>query len=100
MILAHLLQTSIPWNSSQVRLRMIVPNQQAEQGAFENLSKIVSRIRTNFSPEIIVANGRSFPEILRYGAASEKLFHVLSRPVARADSCMPMALSRRRMFFK
>ncbi|NND71793.1 MAG: Na-K-Cl cotransporter [Rhodothermales bacterium] len=81
MILAHLLQTSIPWNSSQVRLRMIVPNQQAEQGAYENLSQIVSRIRTNFTPEIIVSNGRTFPEILQqYSSAADLVMLGMATP--------------------
>ncbi len=81
MILAHLMQTSLSWQASQVRLRMVVPNTHAEAGALENLKKIVSQIRTDFTPEIIVANGRPFHEILeQYSSAADLVMLGLAPP--------------------
>lgn len=73
MILAHLMQTSLSWQSSQVRLRMVVPNSKAEAGALENLKQIVSHIRTDFTPEVIVSNGRQFHEILEQHSSAADL---------------------------
>ena len=73
MILAYLLQTSIPWRRAEVRLKMVVPDETAAVQARQNLTSLVQRIRTNAIPEVLVAGGRSFPEILDESSADADL---------------------------
>lgn len=65
MILSYLLNTSIQWRGAEVRLKMVVPDETAATQVRRNLTTLIQRIRTNAIPEVIVAAGRSFPEILR-----------------------------------
>jgi hypothetical protein len=44
---------------------MVVPNESAAPAALENLKAIIRQSRTDAIPEVIVAEGRSFWEILR-----------------------------------
>ncbi|MFB3132325.1 MAG: Na-K-Cl cotransporter, partial [Rhodothermales bacterium] len=65
MILAYLLQTSLSWRGVAVWLRMVVPTESAAEGARANVSRIIDETRTGASLDVIVANGRSFDQILR-----------------------------------
>ncbi|MEX0893075.1 MAG: amino acid permease [Gemmatimonadota bacterium] len=73
MILAYLLHTSIRWRQAEVRLKMVVPDEAAAARAHRNLTTLAQRIRTNAIPEVLVANGRSFPEILNESSADADL---------------------------
>ncbi|MGA7305113.1 MAG: Na-K-Cl cotransporter, partial [Rhodothermales bacterium] len=65
LILSYLLRTSIEWRGAVVRIKMVVPNESAAPAALENLKAIIRQSRTDAIPEVIVAEGRSFWEILR-----------------------------------
>lgn len=65
LILAYLLQTSLSWRGSRVRVKMIVPSADAAEGAAANLSELVDETRTGADTEVLVSDGRPFPEILR-----------------------------------
>lgn len=64
MILAYLLQSSRTWWDTEVRIKMVVNDEQAAEGATKNLLRIVDKIRTGAKPEVLVSKGRSFNEIL------------------------------------
>lgn len=64
MILAYLLKTSISWRSAEIRVKMVVPDAEAEQPAYENLSNLVKKVRTDAVAEVLVMNGQTFDEIL------------------------------------
>ncbi len=64
MILAYLLKTSMAWRGAEIRVKMVVPDAEAEQPAKENLSNLVKKVRTDAVAEVLVMNGRSFDEIL------------------------------------
>jgi hypothetical protein len=64
MILSYLLRTSLSWRSAEVRVKMVVPDESAAAEAYQNLDHILDRIRTGAVPEVLVAGGRSFDEIL------------------------------------
>jgi len=65
MILAYLLQTSLSWRGVAVWLRMVVPTESAAEGVRANITRIIDATRTGASLDVIVANGRSFDQILR-----------------------------------
>ncbi len=63
-IIAYLLSSSIPWRGADVWIKMVVPNEAAARIARPRLSALLERTRTGARPEIIVAGGRSFEQIL------------------------------------
>ncbi|MEX2466082.1 MAG: Na-K-Cl cotransporter, partial [Gemmatimonadota bacterium] len=73
MILAYLLGTSIQWRQAEVRLKMVVPDEAAAVQARRNLVTIIQRIRTNAVPEVLVAAGRPFGEILTESSSDADL---------------------------
>lgn len=73
ILLGYLLQSSRNWYGAEVRLKMVVENEKAEEDAKQNLVRIVEKIRTGAKPEIIVANGRSFNEILHQSSKDADL---------------------------
>ena len=64
MILGYLLSTSHHWNNARVRLKMVVPTQQAAVEAEQNLKVIIEQTRTLATPHVSVSDGRSFDQIL------------------------------------
>jgi hypothetical protein len=64
LILAYLIETSIDWRGAVVRINMVVPNEQAAPAARENLDSFISQSRTGAVPNVIVADGRPFEQIL------------------------------------
>lgn len=64
MILAYLLQTSLTWPSADVRVRMVVSNQEAAESAMEYLNGIIERIRIRATADVIFDDGRDFYDIL------------------------------------
>ncbi len=68
-VLAYLLQASLAWRDVRVRLRMVVPNEEAAREARPNLEGIVEGMRTGSEPDVIVAQGRDLHTIMRQESA-------------------------------
>ncbi|MDB9525719.1 amino acid permease [Oscillatoria sp. CS-180] len=64
LILAYLLRTSWDWRGAEICLKLVVPDQAAAASAEENLMGLTASLRIGAVPQVIVANGRSFDEIL------------------------------------
>jgi len=64
IVLAYLLQNSLDWRGASITLKMVVPNDTAAKDAEKNLSQVVESLRIDLDKQIIVANGRSFWEII------------------------------------
>lgn len=73
MILAYLLQSSLPWWNAEVNIKMVVKNEKGAEAAQRNLTDIISKIRTGANPEVLVANGRSFSQILHDSSSDADL---------------------------
>ncbi|MEJ2539221.1 MAG: Na-K-Cl cotransporter [Gemmatimonadota bacterium] len=73
MILAYLLRTSIPWRNARVRLKMVAPNPEAARSAMRNLEALVADTRMGLHPEVLVAQGRPFHDILAESASDADL---------------------------
>ena len=73
LILSYLLQTSLRWRGSRVRVKMVVPTKDAAYGAQANISALLAATRINADTEILVADGRSFPDILRQSSTDTDL---------------------------
>ncbi len=64
MILAHLLKSSHRWFHATLRIKMVVKDEQGAVKAQQNLNHIISTIRISGEPEVILARGRNFRDIL------------------------------------
>jgi hypothetical protein len=64
LILAYLLQSGLKWQGATVRLKMVVPDDEAAVEAMKNLQSMAARTRTGAEPYVLAANGRPFFEIL------------------------------------
>ncbi|MGB3765981.1 MAG: amino acid permease [Phormidesmis sp.] len=73
LILAYLLRTSWQWRSAEIRLKLVVPNEAAAQAAEANLTNLTNSLRIGAKSEIIMAEGRSFNNILNDSSADADL---------------------------
>jgi amino acid transporter len=73
MILAYLLRTSLSWRGAQVTVKMVVPSADAAPTVSQNLQRLVDNARTGAVSDVILAEGRSFDEILRDSSSEADL---------------------------
>ncbi len=73
LILAYLLQTSFHWRGARVRLKMVVPDEDAAREARKNLAAMAERTRTGAEPHVLAAQDRPFLEILQESSADADL---------------------------
>ena len=73
LILGYLLKTSLPWQDADERMKMVVPGEQAARDAQANLRRMVARTRTGVHPEVLVADRRSFSDVVRESSAAADL---------------------------
>jgi len=83
LILAYLLQTSIRWQNARVRLKMVVPTEEAAREARRNLAVMAERTRTGAEPHVLVSGPRPFFDILAESSDDADLvFMGIARPEA------------------
>jgi hypothetical protein len=81
LILAYLLQSSFQWQNARVRLKMVVPDDDAAVDAKKNLAAMAERTRTGARPYVIAANDKPFFDILRESSQDADLvFMGIARP--------------------
>jgi len=64
LLLAYLLRTDINWRNAIIYLKLVVADKAAADAARVNLNNLMEELRIGAVAKIIVANGRSFKEIL------------------------------------
>jgi amino acid transporter len=83
LILAYLLQSSVRWQNARVRLKMVVPTEEAAQDARRNLAVMAERTRTGAEPHVLVSGPRKVFDILAESSADADLvFMGIARPEA------------------
>jgi len=83
LILAYLLQSSLQWQEAKVRLKMVVPDEEAAMEARKNLSAMAARTRTGAEPHVLPANGKHFFDILQASSQDADLvFMGIAQPTA------------------
>jgi hypothetical protein len=83
LILAYLLQTSLRWQGARVRLKMVVPTEEAARDARKNLTIMAARTRTGAEPHVLVSNGKPFLRILAESSSDADL---VIMGIARPDA--------------
>lgn len=81
LLLAYLLRTDINWRNAKIYLKLVVPDQAAAAAAKDNLSNLSKDLRIDVIPKVIVAEGRSFDEILQKSSSNADLiFQGMAEP--------------------
>lgn len=65
LLLAYLLRSDLRWREANIYLKLVVNHQSAVPPARDNLNQLLSDLRISATPQVIVADGRSFERILR-----------------------------------
>jgi solute carrier family 12 (sodium/potassium/chloride transporter), member 2 len=65
MLLAYLLTRNVDWADADVHIKLVVPTQDAAAAAYANLTSIIAGLRIGATGEVLVADGRPFPRIMR-----------------------------------
>lgn len=73
LLLAYLLRTDINWRNARIYMKLVVPDLTAAAAAKENLSNLSKDLRINVIPKVIVAQDRSFDEILQQSSRNADL---------------------------
>ncbi|MCZ6757421.1 MAG: hypothetical protein O7C39_03975 [Bacteroidetes bacterium] len=73
LVLAYLLKTSLDWRSAERTIKMVAPTSEAAAGAARNLSEIATSTPTGVQTELLLADDRSFSEILRASSSNADL---------------------------
>ncbi|MCF8229023.1 MAG: amino acid permease [Bacteroidales bacterium] len=63
IILAYLMQHSIPWYGAQIVIRMIVKDKEARQELEENLLNLTKNFRMKLNISVMLSEGKSFEQI-------------------------------------
>lgn len=81
LILAYLLRTSSEWRGAEVNLKLVVKDKTAATSASNNLKTMVAQLRIGAKPQVIVANGRSFDDILHESSiGADLIFLGMAKP--------------------
>ncbi len=81
LLLAYLMTKDRNWRRAKIHLKLVVPDQTAAVAAKENLEKMIGDLRLAAIPIVLVANGRSFDEILHQSSKKADLvFLGMARP--------------------
>lgn len=73
LLLAYLLRTSNEWRGAEIFLKLVVPNEMAAQAARLNIERTADALRIGARTQVIIAEGRPFPEILQESSATADL---------------------------
>ena len=73
LLLAYLLRTDINWRNAKIYMKLVVPDLDAAAAAQDNLEDLSKNLRIDVVPKVIVAEGRSFDEILEQSSRNADL---------------------------
>ncbi|MFW6316098.1 MAG: Na-K-Cl cotransporter [Cyanobacteriota bacterium] len=65
LLLAYLIRNDVRWREANIYLKLVVNHQNAVLQARDNLNRLLSQLRIMATPQVIVADGRSFDRILQ-----------------------------------
>ena len=87
LLLAYLLRTDINWRNAKIYLKLVVSDNTAAAAARDNLRNLSKKLRIDVIPKVIVAQDRSFPEILHQSSRNADLIFLgMAAPSANFDN--------------
>lgn len=85
LIMAYLLKTSIVWREAEINIKIVVPDETAAQSVRINIHTLVEQLRIGAKPFVILAQERSFPDILHESSKKADLVF-LGMPLPKTDT--------------
>lgn len=86
LLVAYLMRTDLHWRQADIVLKLVVPDQGAAQAAKHNLNDLIASLRINVRSQMLIADGRSFTEILHQSSANADLIFLgMARPETQED---------------
>ena len=83
LLLAYLIHTSLEWRGSELRIQMVAPNEAAAAEMRATVGELLRQTRTGAALHIILAQGRTFDQVLRETSHGADLILLgLARPDA------------------
>lgn len=76
LLLAYLLRSNMNWHKAEIFVNLVVPEATAARSAQENLAELLDTLRIGATPNVIVAEGREFTEILHSASENTDLIFV------------------------
>jgi len=73
MILGYLMKNSPHWQHVNICIKMAVPSEEAANGARQNLTNILTKMRVGFNTNVLISNGRNFWNILKEESADSDM---------------------------
>ncbi|MBE9116982.1 Na-K-Cl cotransporter [Lusitaniella coriacea LEGE 07157] len=73
LLLAYLLCSDIEWRAAKVYLKLVVSDSAAAESAQTNLTRMIKDLRIEATPKVLVAEGRTFYDILHESSANADL---------------------------
>ncbi len=73
LLLAYLLSSEVGWRDATICLKLVVPDETAAADARENMESLVQELRIGGESQVLVAQGRSFDDILHESSAKADL---------------------------
>lgn len=81
LLLAYLLRTDINWRNARIYLKLVVPDEAAATAAEDNLKEYIEKLRIDVSPQVLIAQGRPFGDILnQYSRSADLIFLGMATP--------------------
>ena len=86
LLLAYLVQNSLEWRGSEVRIQMVAPNEAAAEQMRATVGEQLRQTRTGATLHVILAGGRPFDQVLRETSqAADLILLGLATPTADTD---------------
>ncbi|NET51068.1 MAG: Na-K-Cl cotransporter, partial [Merismopedia sp. SIO2A8] len=73
LLLADLLCSNIAWRKATIHLKLMVNDEPAAQAARANLDQLIQAFRITTTPQVLVADGRSFDQVLHQSSKDADL---------------------------
>ncbi|WP_072619563.1 amino acid permease [Spirulina major] len=85
LLLAYLLRSNVNWRDADIYVNLVVPDHDAAKAAHENLDNLLAGLRLGAIPQILIAEGRSFPEILHASSQeTDLIFLGMAKPTKQS----------------
>lgn len=73
LLLADLLQADAHWRHAEIRMKLVVADGSAAEAAKANLHRVIQTLRLSAVPQVLIADGKPFSEILHASSADADL---------------------------
>lgn len=73
MILVYMLQNSLSWKNAEIHLKIVVEREEAVEEIRTNMRNIVNQIRFDAEIDIILSEGKAFPDVFKESSKTADL---------------------------